>query len=203
MVGYFSGMVNVLIRKFKQLEELGYDPGNGFLFANGFSSELFFSSAYNYSPCTIGRIDSCDAAKPQYLENSAPVQDAKYSAKNVICYHSSSAYGTNLRYCQKDINFGRCGIYQPASLSTPYTNHELCPYFYNNTFTVDFDIVPKSSVEIFYKTKCYNQSRTPLLMRNEAVHIGPRMKTCIPNGEYYVLTSKIYPYNIPSNYTTA
>lgn len=201
MVTHFDGMVAVVIRKFKQLEELGFDPGNGFLFANGFASHLFFTGAFNYSPCTIGRLDSCDAAKPQYLNNSAPVQAARRSAKSVNCYHTSQAYGTNLKYCQKDINMGRCGIYQPASVPTPYTDHELCPYFYNNTFTVDFDIVPKSTIEVYYKTKCYNKTVAPLLLKNEKIHVGPRMKTCIPNGEYYVLTSSIYPYNVPTNYT--
>lgn len=199
MVTHFTGLVDVVVRKLHQMEQLGFDPSNAFLFANGFSSHLFFIGAYNYSPCTIGRIDACDPAKPQYLNNSAPVQLAKRAAKSVVCYHTSKGYGTNLRYCQKDVNWGRCGTWQPATVTTGLTNHQLCPYFYNNTFTIDFDVVTKSDVEIYYSTTCNDRTKAPVTSADEKIHTGPRMKVCIPNGEYYALTTNVYPYNVPQN----
>lgn len=197
MVTHFGGMVDVVTKKLQQMEDLGFNPGKGFLFGNGFSSHLFFAGAYNYSPCTIGRIDACDAAKPQYLNNSQPVQLAKRSAKHVLCYHTSKGYGTNLRYCQKDINWGRCGTWQPATVTTGLTNHELCPTFYNNAFTNDFDAVSKYKVDVYYSTICYNQ--TYVVPISEKIPTGPRMKSCLPNGEYYALTSNASPFNVPSH----
>ncbi|XP_063697517.1 uncharacterized protein LOC134828469 [Culicoides brevitarsis] len=199
MVTHTMEIAKILIKFFEQMETMGYDPADAFLFGNGFSSHLFFIAAYNYSPCTIGRIDSCDAAKAKFLNDSEAVHLAPKAAKNVICYHTSRAWGTHLRYCQKNINFGRCGIHQPATVPTRLTNHELCPYFYNNTFTVNFPIVPKEVVHKHYKTKCRNSTITPNLLPGDRQFAGPRLKTCIPNGEYYVLTEKEYPYNVPLN----
>lgn len=169
---------------------------NACLFGFSFGSHIVFEGAYQYGRGKVGRVDCCDPAGPSFSANVISVKHAKACAKQVQCIHTSTDKGTSLRYCQKDINMGKCGQYQIGATAPPLLSHGLCPIFYRNSFTYEFLLVPKRLVQTIYKVTCTNKTITPdvsLMAPNVA---GFRMDLNVPNGEYYALTGRSTPFNL-------
>lgn len=195
----FVAIQSVITRKLQQLDELGFDPSKGHMFGFSFGSHLVLESAYQYGPKKLGRVDVCDPAGPYFVSDSDSVMHAMDAAVAVQCIHTCSTFGTRDRYCQKNINMGRCGHSQPAS---PFfaiaSNHNFCPTFYINAFTNDFFLIPKEKVKETLKVTCYPRKETPnVTLFSEPAKMGYYLDMSIPDGEYYSLTYNDAPYNKP------
>lgn len=188
----------MLTRKLLQLDELGFKPNNSFLFGFSFGCHLVFEAAYVYGPRKIGRLDCCDPAGPNFGPGSAiSTIHANDSAQFVQCIHTSNDYGTTGRYCQRDINMGRCGNSQPGATSPPYGSHGLCPNMYNNAFNVNFNMVTAATIFKFLSSKCTPvQKLIPDVTQLPNCTMGFRFNTRFPYGEYWALTGTNYPWNI-------
>lgn len=187
-----------MTRKLFQLDQLGFSPNNSFLFGFSFGSQLVFEAAYQYGPRKIRRIDACDPAGPYFQPGySNPTIHANDSAQFVQCIHTSNDYGTYGRYCQRDINMGRCGYNQPGATSPPYLSHGMCPNMYNNAFKVDFNMVTTATIYKYLYYLCYPvQTLVPDVTQLPNNTMGYRFNTDFPNGEYWALTGVNYPWNI-------
>lgn len=186
----------MLTKKLMQLSGLGFDAANFFLFGFSFGAHLLFEGAYKYGPRKVGRIDGCDPAGPLFPGISQSALHARDSAMFVQCIHTSSDKGTKGRYCQIDINMGKCGQSQPGSTSRPYLSHGLCPVIYNNAFNVDFKLVPVNVINEDFDVQCTPRKFTPDVSRLPACTMGFRLNTGLPLGEYFALTSINYPFNV-------
>lgn len=175
--------------------DLGFNPVNAHLFGFSFKAHVVFEGAYQYGDKKVARVDGCDPACPLFPACAPSVRHAKDSGKDVQCIHTSSDYGTTLRYCQKDIDMGRCGLSQDAASSPPLGSHGLCPIFYNNSFVYDFSLVPKATIEATCNVTCRNRTITPDVTALKPTQMGFRLDMSIPNGEYYSLTGKLAPHN--------
>lgn len=194
LVTQFGDIQKVVTRKLRQLEQLGYSPNNFFLFGFSYGAHLAFEGAYNYGLRKVGRIDTCDPAGP-YFTDLTKIHAAD-AAKAIQCVHTSTDYGTPSRYCQKNILFGKCGILQDAATSPPKMSHGMCPYLYTSAFTNDFKLVTK---DVVYKATYYWCTATKLepdVTKLAPAYAGFRMNMTFPDGQYYTLTSKAYPFNV-------
>lgn len=195
LVGQFGGIQPVLTRKLRQLEELKYNPNNLFIFGFSYGAHLAFEGAYNYGPRKVGRIDTCDPAGP-YFTDLTKIHAAD-AAKTVQCLHTSTDNGTPYRYCQKDILLGKCGNFQNAATSPPKMSHGMCPYIYTSGFTNNFKLVPKNTVYTVTTYLCSASKVEPDVTKFVApAFMGFRMDMSLPDGQYYALTSKLYPFNV-------
>lgn len=166
------------------------------MFGFSFGSHLVFESAYQYGPKKVARADCCDPAGPSFPASAASVKHAKDAAQTVQCIHTSSDKGTTLRYCQKDINMGKCGLSQIGATSPPLMSHGLCPMFYTFSFNNQFGLVPKETVNSAYNTKCVNKTIVPDVTALTPTQMGFKLDTSVPDGEYYSLTGVASPFNL-------
>lgn len=186
LVGKFSPISSVLIRKLRQLEKEGFDDNNMFMYGFSFGAQLAIYTGMSFGSRRIAEIDVCDPAGPGFA--LAFELQPTLAAKNVQCIHTSSAKGTVKRNCHQDWLMGKCGRKQDAAGFFPRGSHGLCPRFYNSAFTHDF-----------YATQ--NIYRCPT--RRFAVNVPKNFKMGYmetrKNGVYGDLfspTSDCYPYNI-------
>lgn len=194
LVGQLDGIRTVLTNKLQQFSELGYNPDNFFLFGFSYGAHVVFEGAYNFGARKVGRLDACEPAGP-YFTVLANIH-ATDSAKEVQCVHTSTDYGTPYRYCQKDVLLGNCGITQVSATSPPKMSHGMCPYLYNSTFENDFKLVTKT--QMYYATYylCSAVKPEPDVSQMAPAYMGFRMDMSMPDGQYYTLTSKLYPFNV-------
>lgn len=198
LYNHFNGICCILTRKLRQFKELGFEPSNGHLFAFSFGSHVALESAYKFGAKEFGRVDACDPAGPLFNSSSPSIVHAKDAAKSVQCIHTSSDFGTTLRFGQKSINMGVCGLSQKAGTIAIGLSHRLCPIFYANAFTNIFKLVPKTTVQTTYFTICFNKTTTPDVTRfPTSVKMGYFLNMSIPDGEFYSLTNTVSPYNVP------
>lgn len=190
----FKPISEVLTKKLAQLNQLGFDPGNYFLFGFSFGAHLMLDGAYKFGPRKVGRIDCCDPAGPLFPEYFGPALHAHDSATFVQCIHTSSDKGTNGRYCPVDINMGKCGHIQPVS--RPQFSHGLCPVAYINAFNVDFKLVSAKKVEEYFRVRCVPKKNVPDVKLLPNGTMGFRFNTSFPLGEYFALTKATAPYNV-------
>lgn len=197
LCGNFKRITKVLTRKLSQLDQLDFQPNNNFLFGFSFGCHLVFEAGYTYGPRKIGRIDCCDPAGPNFQPGYAlSTIHANNSAKFVQCIHTSNDFGSPGRYCQRDINMGRCGMNQPGATSPPYLSHGLCPNMYNNAFTVDFNMVSAATIYHQLSYQCSPvQSMIPDVTQMPNCTMGFRFNSNFPYGEYWALTGTKYPWN--------
>lgn len=193
---HFRSITQVLTKKLIQLGRLGFNPNNFFLFGFSFGAHIVFEGAYQYGPRKVGRIDCCDPAGPLFPANAKPALHARDAAKFVQCIHTSIDKGTEGRYCQIDINMGKCGQSQSGSTSPPYLSHGLCPVMYNNAFKVDFNLVPVTKIDEYVHVQCTPEKNTPDVTKLSNCTMGFRFNTRYPLGEYYALTGIDSPYNV-------
>lgn len=188
----------MLTRKLSQLDQLGFQPSNMFLFGFSYGCHLVFEAGYRFGPRKIGRIDCCDPAGPSFQPGIAlSTIHANDSAQFVQCIHTSNDYGTSGRYCQRDINLGRCGIHQPGATSPPLRSHGLCPNMYNNAFKVDFNLVPPTTIYKHFSYRCRaKQKLIPDVTKMPDCTMGFRFDSSFPYGEYWALTGTKYPWNM-------
>lgn len=187
-MSYFNSITNVLVRKLCQLEQLRFNPDNGFLFGFSFGSVLCLEAGYRFGPQKLYRVDVCDQMGAFYDQSSDPVKHGNLSAKHVVCTHTSNDFGTSLRLCSIDIDMGNCGMSQPAAMWVG-DSHKLCPVFYRNAFENKFKVVPKPSA-------CVNQKVVPDVTVLPPNTFGYFLNVNLQAGQYYVLTSMWSPYNV-------
>lgn len=192
----FKSITEVLTKKLVQLNQLGFDPANFFLFGFSYGSHLVFEGAYQFGPRKVGRIDCCDPAGPLFPDTSLPALHARDSALFVQCIHTSSDKGTKGRYCPININMGKCGHSQPGSTSRPYLSHGLCPVMYNNAFRIDFSLLPVTTINDHFKAQCTPRKYAPDVRRLPYATMGFRFNADFPLGEYFALTRMKSPYNV-------
>lgn len=186
----------MLTKKLLQLDQLGYVPDNCFLFGFSIGAHFVFEGAFRYGHRKVGRVDCCDPAGPLFSDSSPSAKHAVDSAKFVQCLHTSNDKGTTGRYCQININLGKCGQSQPGSTSPPYLSHGLCPFMYGNAFIVDFNMLPVAKVNAYFNVQCQPKKNTPDVTTLPNCTMGFRFKTDFPLGEYYALTGVYPPYNV-------
>ncbi|XP_037042103.1 phospholipase A1 member A-like [Bradysia coprophila] len=196
LYSHFKPITEVLTKKLLQLNRLGFDPVNFFLFGFSFGSHLVFEGAYQFGPRKVGRIDCCDPAGPLFPEYFGPALHARDSALFVQCVHTSSDKGTAARYCPININMGKCGQSQPGSTSRPHLSHGLCPVIYANAFKVDFSLVPVNQINDYFSVHCKSRKYTPDVRQLPHSTMGFRFNASFPLGEYFALTSDAAPYNV-------
>lgn len=190
-------ITQVLTKKLLQLDQLGYDPTKFFLFGFSIGTHIVFEGAYKYGPRKVARVDCCDPAGPLFTPISESVIHAPNSAIFVQCIHTSNDKGTTGRYCQIDINMGKCGNSQPGATEPPYLSHGLCPVMYGNAFMVDFNLVPVTTINTYYNnTKCLPIKNTPDVTKLSSCTMGYRFNISFPSGEYYALTGVNSPFNV-------
>ena len=127
----------MLKNKLDELEDLGYDPANGFIYGFSFGGRIAIMGGILYGPRRIAQIDVCDMAGPFFDKN--PVLNSKAAAKNVQCIHTSSSKGTWARDCHQNWNMGFCGQQQlAADVDDNPQSHGMCNVFYNAAFENNF-----------------------------------------------------------------
>lgn len=187
-----------MTQKLQQLDRLGFKPKNYFLFGFSFGAHLVFEGAFQYGPRKIERVDCCDPAGPNFIPGvNISTMHAKDSAKFVQCIHTSNDLGTIGRYCQRDVNMGKCGLSQPGATVPPFLSHGLCPNMYNNAFKVNFTLVPAATIYQDLKVKCTPvKNCVPNVTELPDCTMGFRFNTSFPCGEYWALTGVNYPWNV-------
>lgn len=192
LVAIFNPIMSVLVRKLHQLEQLKFNPSNGFLFGFSFGTVICLEAGYQFGPRRLYRIDACDQITSVFYPNTAaPVQHTNLSAQHVTCIHTSADFGTDLRLCPIDIDMGFCGDFQPGSVLLGISSHQMCPILYINAFQNDFQLVPKP---IF----CNSKRVVPDVTTLPPMFMGYRMNVSAPDGEYYSFTGAVSPYNVVS-----
>ncbi|GAB0096073.1 hypothetical protein DMENIID0001_115310 [Sergentomyia squamirostris] len=149
---YYAKTINYysLVEKFKDIQQVLYDqmvdyeksglvPSNTYMFGFSFGAHLVLQTASRLGNQVIKQIDVCDPAGPGFPD----MPDAKNSAENVQCIHTSADLGTLTRNCHQNWNMGNCGQSQVAGLIDYRLSHGLCPVFYNIAFKNTFRAVPR------------------------------------------------------------
>ncbi|XP_063698182.1 uncharacterized protein LOC134829116 [Culicoides brevitarsis] len=205
LFAHYEGINAVLLRKLKQLEEIGYDLANLFVYGYSFGSYQAITAGYRLGSKKIGRIDACDPSSDTWIANTTPVafQHAFDAAVNVQCIHTSKLSGTTKRFCPKSINMGKCGDqpYNPMELLVNWDGlaqelHDLCCKAYIASFTNDFKLVQKTQIESKYGQTCSTQQPVGTLPSSPTYTMGYRFDFSLPDGEYYADLTRSSPYYV-------
>ncbi|XP_037043896.1 uncharacterized protein LOC119079910 isoform X2 [Bradysia coprophila] len=142
LVRSFDAIAHVLHIHLLELERIGFDMTEGYLFGFSFGGRLVCEAARRLGIRVIKDIDVCDMAGPPF-DIRGPT-DFTLSAQNVQCIHTNSGdKGTRHFTCHQNWRLGNCGFSQDAALPAPLGSHGLCPYMYVNAFENDFYAVEK------------------------------------------------------------
>lgn len=187
LVPHLDGVAAVLTKKLKQIGN--YE--RQYCYGHSFGSRVCIKSGIEIGNRSIARMDLCDPAGPGFdgfLQGFMGVfrrQDPKLAAQNVACINTSTFKGTTVYNCHQNFRMGDCSTHQVASLPS-LTHHQLCPYFYINSF--DYKFVPNN----FYNC-------TSLRMANvtgsdvRLGYLGDFNRTEV-RGDIFIATAKYNPY---------
>lgn len=187
LVPQLSHISNALVEKLRDLERLGFDPAEGFIFGHSFGSHIATEAGRRFGLQRLGRIDACEPAGPGFdAPNLAFSQlDPKLAARNVQCIFTSQV-GVKRRSCHQNWNMGDCGLGQPGA--NIIVAHILCPKFYNSAFRNEFRSVRKPD-------KCVSFRAMAELPVNHRMGYFTDVESGVIR-DFYALTTINYPYNV-------
>jgi hypothetical protein len=131
---HFQGILSVLVKKFKQIENYNRQYCFGF----SFGAWLCPEAGKKVGTQLIDRMDLCDPAGYLAYTGITTSTDPKPAAKNVACINTSNDKGTSNYNCHQNFRMGYYGHWQLAAGPYPLGSHGLCPHFYNIGFTTAF-----------------------------------------------------------------
>ncbi|GAB0097839.1 hypothetical protein DMENIID0001_135140 [Sergentomyia squamirostris] len=186
LVEQFNGILEVLHEQLVSYGDSGLLPSQTYMFGFSIGAHLCLQSASMLGERVVKEIDVCDPAGIGFLD----MPDARISAENVQCIHTSSDKGTLQRNCHQNWNMGNCGVTQIAAGPYPRGSHGLCPYFYNSAFRNTFRAIPRP-ITCLLCLVCPPETEYP--DNFQMGFMETRKHTVL--GTLYAETSGSYPYN--------
>jgi len=100
VLSHWEMLSALLTRKLQQMEEIGIEGSNIFLYGHSLGARIVIDAAVNFGKQKIGLIDLCDMAGPGF--NFMQRHDPKDAAQNVQCIHTTNSLGTFVYNCHQD-----------------------------------------------------------------------------------------------------
>lgn len=66
LMTHFNGLQALVTSFLVMLENVGFNPDNGWLFGFSYGAHLAFEGAYQFGPQRLNRVDTCDPAGPGF-----------------------------------------------------------------------------------------------------------------------------------------